>query len=227
MAFRGCALRPHGPGQTFQVVSGEARYRVREELLQVGLTDAVGTTKAVRGEVRLQDGRVSGEFVVDLRELKSDQARRDNYLRQRTLETDRYPFATFRPKEVRGLPNPLPRQGKVPIQVVGDLTIKETTAEVVWEGEAEFQGDEVRVFLRTEFPFEKFGLAQPRVSVVLSLENRIRLEVELVLRRQCCKDGRYSASSSSPWPGAKEPAPPPPPSPRAPTTSGTCPKGKT
>ena len=170
--------------QTFQVASGEARYRVREELLRVGLTDAVGTTKAVRGEVRLQDGRVSGEFVVDLRELKSDQARRDNYLRQRTLETDRYPFATFRPKGVRGLPNPLPRQGKVPIQVVGDLTIKGVTAEVVWEGEAEFQGDEVRVFLRTEFPFEKFRLAQPRVSVVLSLENRIRLEVELVLRRQ-------------------------------------------
>lgn len=169
--------------QTFQVASGEARYRVREELLQVGLTDAVGTTKAVRGEVRLQDGRVSGEFVVDLRELKSDQARRDNYLRQRTLETDRYPFATFRPKEVRGLPNPLPGQGKVPIQVVGDLTIKGVTAEVVWEGEAEFQDDEVRVFLRTEFPFEKFRLTQPRVSVVLSVENRIRLEVELLLRR--------------------------------------------
>lgn len=101
--------------QTFQVVSGEARYRVREELLQVGLTDAVGTTKAVRGEVRLQDGRVSGEFVVDLRELKSDQARRDNYLRQRTLETDRYPFATFRPKEVRASRTPAPaRQGAHP-----------------------------------------------------------------------------------------------------------------
>lgn len=57
--------------QTFQVVSGEARYRVREELLQVGLTDAVGTTKAVRGEVRLQDGRVSREFVVDLRSSKA------------------------------------------------------------------------------------------------------------------------------------------------------------
>lgn len=147
--------------QTFQVVSGEARYRVREELLQVGLTDAVGTTKAVRGEVRLQDGRVSGEFVVDLRELKSDQARRDNYLRQRTLETDRYPFATFRPKEVRGLPNPLPRQGKVPIQVVGDLTIKETTAEVVWEGEAEFQGDEVRVFCGRSFPLRSSASPNP------------------------------------------------------------------
>lgn len=170
--------------QTFQVASGEARYRVREQLVGVGLTDAVGTAKAVRGEVRLQGGRVSGEFAVDLRELRSDQARRDNYLRQNTLETDRYPFATFRPKEVRGLPNPLPGQGKAAIQVVGDLTLKEVTEEVVWEGEAEFKGGEVRVFLKTEFPFEKFKLVQPRVPILLSVENRIRLEVELLLKRQ-------------------------------------------
>lgn len=170
--------------QTFEVASGEARYRVREELLQVGLAEAVGTTKAVRGEVRLQGGRASGEFVVDLRELKSDQARRDSYLRQRTLETDRYPFATFRPKEVRGLPNPPPQSGQVPLQVVGDLTLKEVTQEVVWEGEAEFRGEEVRVFFRTGFPFEKFRLTQPRVSLVLSVENRIRLEVGLLLRRK-------------------------------------------
>ncbi|RTG98787.1 hypothetical protein CSW50_14575, partial [Thermus scotoductus] len=38
------------------MVSGEARCRVREELLRVGLNDAVGTTQAVRGEVRLQGG---------------------------------------------------------------------------------------------------------------------------------------------------------------------------
>ncbi len=170
--------------QTFEVVSGEARYRVREELLQVGLADAVGTTKAVRGEVRLQGRRVGGEFAVDLRELRSDQARRDNYLRQNTLQTDRFPFATFRPKEVKGLPNPLPQRGKVPIQVVGDLTLREATEEVVWEGEAEFLGQEVRVFLKTEFPFEKFRLAQPRVPILLSVENRIRLEVELLLRRK-------------------------------------------
>lgn len=121
---------------------------------------------------------------MDLRELRSDQARRDNYLRQNTLQTDRFPFATFRPKEVKGLPNPLPQRGKVPIQVVGDLTLREATEEVVWEGEAEFLGQEVRVFLKTEFPFEKFRLAQPRVPILLSVENRIRLEVELLLRRK-------------------------------------------
>jgi len=170
--------------QTFEVVSGETRYRVREQLVQIGFAEAVGTTQAVKGQVTLQGGQANGLFTVDLRELRSDQARRDNYLRRNTLETDRFPTATFRPKEVRGLPNPLPQSGKVAVQVVGDLTIRDVTEEVVWEGEAEFRGEEVRVFLKTEFPFEKFRLSQPRVAVVLSVENRIRLEVDLTLRRK-------------------------------------------
>ncbi len=140
--------------QSFEVVAGEARYRVREQLVQIGIADAVGTTKAVKGEVRLQGGQATGSFTVDLRELKSDQARRDNYLRQNTLETDRFPTASFRPKRVEGLPNPLPQSGKFPVKVVGDLTIRDVTQEVVWEGEVEFSGQEARVLLRTEFPFD-------------------------------------------------------------------------
>jgi len=124
--------------QSFEVVSGEARYRVREQLAQIGITDAVGTTKAVKGEVRLQGGQATGSFTADLRELRSDQARRDNYLRQNTLETDRFPTASFRPKRVEGLPNPLPQSGKFPVKVVGDLTIRDVTQEVVWEGRRSF-----------------------------------------------------------------------------------------
>ncbi|WP_135256994.1 YceI family protein [Thermus caldilimi] len=170
--------------QSFEVVSGEARYRVREQLVQVGIGDAVGTTQAVKGQVALQGARATGEFVVDLRELRSDQQRRDNYLRQNTLQTDRFPTATFRPKAVEGLPNPLPASGRFPVRVVGDLTLRDVTEEVVWEGEAVFQGQEVRVSLKTEFPFEKFRLVQPRVPILLSVENRIRLEVDLSLRRK-------------------------------------------
>ncbi len=119
------ALSTLALAQTFEVASGEARYRVREELL--------GTTKGVTGRVVLRGAEAQGEFVVDLRELRSDQARRDNYLRQNTLQTDRFPTATFRPKRVEGLPNPLPRQGRYPVRVVGDLTIRDVTQEVVWE----------------------------------------------------------------------------------------------
>lgn len=170
--------------QSFEVASGEARYRVREQLVGIGLTDAVGTTQAVRGQVVLQGSRASGEFVVDLRELRSDQARRDNYLRQNTLQTDRFPTATFRPRAVEGLPSALPQSGRFPVRVVGELTLRDVTEEVAWEGEAVFQGQEVRVSLKTEFPFEKFRLVQPRVPIVLSVENRIRLEVDLTLRRR-------------------------------------------
>ncbi|MFN4071565.1 MAG: YceI family protein, partial [Thermus caldifontis] len=169
---------------SFEVVSGEARYRVREQLVQIGIAEAVGTTQAVKGQVALQGGKASGEFAVDLRELKSDQERRDNYLRRNTLQTDRFPTATFRPKEVRGLPSPLPQRGGFPVQVVGDLTLRDVTQEVAWEGEAEFLGDEVKVRLKTEFPFERFQLTQPRVPILLSVENRIRLEVDLTLRRR-------------------------------------------
>ncbi|HEU5229022.1 MAG TPA: YceI family protein [Ktedonobacteraceae bacterium] len=34
-------------------------------------------------------------MTVDLRTLQTDSPRRDNYVRQRTLETDTYPYATF------------------------------------------------------------------------------------------------------------------------------------
>lgn len=77
--------------QSFEVVSGEARCRVREELLRVGLNDAVGTTQAVRGEVRLQGGQAGGEFVVDLRELKTDGEGRAAFL---TLFPGWYPGRT-------------------------------------------------------------------------------------------------------------------------------------
>lgn len=70
--------------------------------------------------------------------------------------------------------------------------------EVVWSGEAEFRGEEVRVLLRTEFPFGKFRLTQPRVSVVLSVENRIRLEVEPALRRKRGGAG-FGVCSFCPW----------------------------
>jgi polyisoprenoid-binding protein YceI len=166
----------------------EVRYRVREQL--VGLSfpnDAVGTTSAVEGGVAFDgQGRVvagNSRFTIDLRTLRSDEARRDNYLRRNTLETERYPTVTFVPTEVRRLPFPLPPSGSVPVELVGDLTVKDATRRVTWEATASFDGPEVRISARTAFRFGDFGLRVPRVSVVLSVEDAIKLEADLVLRR--------------------------------------------
>jgi polyisoprenoid-binding protein YceI len=166
----------------------EVRYRVQEQL--VGLSfpnDAVGATSAVEGGVAFDaEGRVlrgNSRFTVDLRTLRSDEARRDNYLRRNTLETERYPTVTFVPTEARRLPFPLPQTGSVPFELVGDLTVKETTRRVTWEATASFDGLRLSLRARTAFRFGDFGLRVPRVSVVLSVEDDIKLEADLVLRR--------------------------------------------
>ena len=166
----------------------EVRYRVREQL--VGLSfpnDAVGVTTTVDGLIVFDaQGRLaSGDsrFTVDLRTLRSDEGRRDNYVRRNTLETDRYPLVTFVPTETRRLPFPFPGTGSVPFELVGDLTVKEVTRRVSWDATASFDGPRVAVQARTAFRFGDFGLRVPRVSVVLSVEDEIKLEADLVLRR--------------------------------------------
>ena len=57
------------------------------------------------------------------------------------------------------------------------------TRRVTWEATATFAGQEVSVRAKTAFRFGDFGLRVPRVSVVLSVEDDIRLEIDLLLRR--------------------------------------------
>ena len=187
---RGAALAQGGAAVRYDVVpeGTEVRYRVREQL--VGLSfpnDAVGATNAVDGAIvfdaqgRLVPGQ--SRVTVDLRTLRSDEPRRDNYLRRNTLETERYPTVTFLPAEARGLPVPLPASGTVPFELVGDLTVKDVTRRVGWSATASFEGPRAAVRARTAFRFGDFGLRIPRVSVVLSVDDDIKLEADLVLRR--------------------------------------------
>jgi polyisoprenoid-binding protein YceI len=187
----GVALaQPRGAPSRYVVVpdGSEVRYRVREQL--VGLSfpnDAVGATSAVEGAIAFDAGGrlVAGDsrFTVDLRTLRSDEGRRDSFVRRNTLETDRYPTVTFAPTEARRLPVPLPETGTAPFELVGDLTVKEVTRRVTWDATASFGGPRVSVRARTAFRFGDFGLRIPRVSVVLSVEDDIKIEADLVLRR--------------------------------------------
>ncbi len=175
---------------TYVVIAeeSEARYRVREQLVGVNLpSDAVGTTRAITGVLVLEGNRVVSEasrFQVDLRTLTSDQARRDNFIRRNTLQADRYPYAVFVPREIQGLPSPLPTSGEHAFRLIGDLTIREATRPVTWEVIARVEGDRVIAQARTQFTFADFGLEPPRVPVVLSVDETIRLEVDAVLQRQ-------------------------------------------
>jgi len=165
----------------------EARYRVREQLAGISFpSDAVGTTRAIDGSIFLDaQGRIrpsDSRLTVDLRTLRSDRDRRDNYVRRNTLETERHPTAVFIPSEVRGLPFPLPQTGTAVFELIGDLTIRGTTRRITWEAAATFNGQEISVQAKTSFRFADFSLSIPRVASVLSVEDSIRLETDLLLR---------------------------------------------
>jgi polyisoprenoid-binding protein YceI len=166
----------------------EARYRIREQLAGFNLpNDAVGATNAIEGGIALDgQGRLVTEdsrLTVDLRKLQSDRDRRDNYVRRNTLETGRYPLAVFVPTELRGLQFPFPPSGTASFELIGDLTVRDVTRRVTWEATATFNGLDVNVQAKTAFRFADFDLTIPRVSSVLSVEDNIRLETELMLRR--------------------------------------------
>lgn len=161
----------------------EARYRVREQLANQSLpNDAVGRTRVISGAVVLApDGTIVAEeshFDVDLRTLRSDQSRRDNYIQRNTLETSRFPTAIFEPRDASGLPWPLPERGEFTFQLTGDLTVHGVTRPVTWDVTARIEGDRLVGTAVTRVTFQDFGMEQPRVAIVLSVEDTIQLELD-------------------------------------------------
>jgi polyisoprenoid-binding protein YceI len=168
----------------------EARYRVREQLAGLSFpNDAVGVTSAVSGEIVVDEatGRVqanASRITVELAGLTSDQSRRDNFIRTRTLETEQYPTATLVPTEFRGLTWPLPASGVVSFELVGNLTVKGVTRPTTWNVSLNVAGDTLTGTATTSFTFADLALTKPRVAVVLSVDDTIKLEYDLRLVRQ-------------------------------------------
>ncbi len=166
-----------------------ASYRVQEQLAGISFpNDAVGSTSAVTGTLALNtDGTVNvaqSKLTIDLRMLKSDQDMRDGYIQKRTLETDKFPLAEFVPKRVTGLANPLPNTGQTGFQLTGDMTIHGTTSEVTWNGIATFGRDgTVAGRATTNFTFATFGLMKPTLARILSVDDKIQLEVAFRFKR--------------------------------------------
>jgi polyisoprenoid-binding protein YceI len=175
-------------GVRLEVTAGsKATYRVREQLARLNFpNDAVGETGAVTGAIVIRpDGTFAPEskLTVDLRTVKSDEGRRDAFLRENTLHTDKFPFTEFVPKRHTGMPNPLPVSGTAKFQLIGDQTIHGTTAEQTWDVVATFAPDLVSATATARFPFAKYGLTQPKVFGLLSVEDDIRLEMVIRARR--------------------------------------------
>jgi polyisoprenoid-binding protein YceI len=175
---------PAPSGPPFRLVlapaGNEASWRVRERLMSFDFpNDAVGTTRDVGGALVVgpdwQPDSTASRITVNLTTLKSDREMRDHYIQRNTLETDRFPTAVLVPTRFERLRTPVHDTGTFTFEVAGDLTIHGVTRPSTWLVTAVAGPDGYEGTAQTEVKFEDFGMTQPRVRILLSIEDAINL----------------------------------------------------
>jgi polyisoprenoid-binding protein YceI len=157
---------------------GFVGYRVSERYLGVGVRTAVGRTSAVTGTVDVDGDRVrAADLRADMRTVKSDQARRDDTLRFRAIETDRYPSASFT------LGGPFAVSAK-PRRVGGTLTLHGRRAPIAVTVRGQrLAGGRVELVGSAPIRFATFAIEPPSVAGVVTVSDHGVLEFRLVLAR--------------------------------------------
>jgi len=166
-----------------------ARYRIREQLVGVDFpNDAVGETKNVSGVISAdKKGNLipaESKFIVDVSNLTSDKDRRDGFVKRRVLQTDQFPTVTLVPTKITGVSTPLPTSGTKNFTLIGDLTVRGVTHPTTWNVTAQFQPNGFKGKAATSFTFKDFAIDQPRVPVVLSVADTIKLELDFAMQRE-------------------------------------------
>lgn len=181
---------PPTAGARLEIADGSsATYRVTEQFVGVAFTnEAEGTTNLVSGTLTINaDGTIApgSKLTIDLRGLKSDQDQRDGFIQSRTLETAKFPNAEFVPTKVTGLEKMIPSTGQAGISLTGNLTIHGVTKEVTFQGIATFnpRNNSVAGRAKTSLTFDEFGLSQPKIGRLASVDNKIDLELVYRFKR--------------------------------------------
>ena len=179
--------RPAAPSLPVHLVlaatGNEARFIVRETLAGASLpNDAICATKSITGEIKLgPDGKVdtaTSMITVQMATLTSDQARRDGWIKRNTLKTDSFPTATLVITELQGFPTVLPTSGTISFRLIGDFTVHGVTKPWTWDVTLTANGSEFTGRATTHLKFGDFGMEQPRVMVVLSVVDDVKLEYD-------------------------------------------------
>ena len=160
-----------------------AGFRVEEVLESIGSTTAVGRTPEVSGNIEIEGTTLtSGEFVVDLTSIVSDQARRENAI-QRALGTGANPDATFVLTEPVELGDAAASGEMVEVVATGELTLNGVTNTVEIPLQAQLVDGAILVTGSTDILFADYSVTAPSAPVVVSVEDNGVLELQIWLTR--------------------------------------------
>jgi len=160
-------------------------YRVQEQFVgALAAQEATGRTSEVTGRLRIEGNRVTeAEVRADLRSLRSDKDRRDNYLKRNGLESEQFPESTFRLTEPITLPTGVRPGRTVTVTAAGEFTLHGVTRPVTIELEGRWDGRKVQVVGRLPITFADYGITPPNIGGFVSVEDRGVMELQLFFTR--------------------------------------------
>jgi polyisoprenoid-binding protein YceI len=158
------------------------QYRVHEKFA-AGLVDneATGKSTDVTGTLTVDGDTVSDiEVTADLTGLTSDSTFRDNAVKGRGLETDKFPEAKFVATAPVKLPA-APVEGEtITVDVPGELTLHGVTKAVTAPVEARWDGTTIQIVVKAlNINFPDYGITAPTGGPVAEVDDHGDLELQL------------------------------------------------
>ena len=145
---------------------------------------AQGVTNIVSGEILVNFTEPSlssvGQITVDIKSFKSDKSRRDNAIRDRWLESNKFPIAVFTPNELTGLPEEYALGDTVDIEVDGNLLIRDTTQPASFLVTLTINSGQMVGQASTKLKMTDFGFDPPDISGILKAENEVDITFEFL-----------------------------------------------
>ena len=164
-----------------------ARYKIGEQFVQLPTPiTAVGETSGINGEVYFDpSGNISASdasiIVVDVDSLKSDENKRDNWVRRNGGIGSEI---VINLTKVSGHTWPLPDFGKMEVIIEGDMTISDVAKPVTWKGILDIAGSDITGSLSTIITWDQFSLSKPRLPFIISVDDEIILELEVIATKE-------------------------------------------
>lgn len=161
-----------------------------DEVLAGRDNTVVGTTSQIAGDIRLDMENPAeseiGQIRINARTFQTDSSRRDGAIGRFILqsETDGFEFIEFVPTSVNGLPETITVGEPVELSVTGDLTIKGTTNDVTFNGQATLESEDRLVgSFQTMVLYPDFALSIPSVPSVSDVADEVTLKIDFVALR--------------------------------------------
>lgn len=174
---------------TYRVSPGDPQslvgYRVQEQLVGGAIEQTTtGRTSDITGSFTINGMTVQDVSVsADLRTLTSDRSQRDSTIKDRGLESNRFPEAKFvlsQPITFASVPN---AGETVNATARGDFTLHGVTREVSIPLQGRWDGRDIQVIGTLHVVFADYGITAPTSPVVASIKDEGEMEFQIFFRR--------------------------------------------